>query len=460
MRQPQSTYQTQLDTIVFATEGLAPQIHKFRNGQAMVATGEINGASDAPEQYNQFFGQHNENPFYRYGKFLGRCHRYNHPRGLHAIGTKEVFSDGPYPALQNQVTQFSAFESSNTPSVQSLQGGQGVEEVIRRIPYGYGLPAAYYPSSGGAPFPGEFNVPPGPVAVSAPMGTAARTRNGTSLENYYDFNLATSAFTLSSGLVPPPQIDASNMFPGQTAYRSSVDPVSYSNPGATCPGTSVFGPEAQAAAPRMNTVTPCVVCCNDRGGAFVGAAACAIPAPGPTPNINDNVNDTRPLSTASTCPPRDAENACHRSPQKAHAPRVLGYRRTRRSTPTPRGASLSRAKTAKPSPVQYEKDTNTLAARLLNEGANPVAVGVLRMQVFNNGVTEGALMAKFIHREQPTNHSSVKRKYRLLLEHSSAGYCCLLCPQDRPAKYKTPQDSLRHLRKDHFGLALICLCGW
>jgi hypothetical protein len=76
-------------------------------------------------------------------------------------------------------------------------------------------------------------------------------------------------------------------------------------------------------------------------------------------------------------------------------------------------------------------------------------------------VTDRALMAKFIHVEQSTNLSSVKRKYRLLLEHSSKGVFAVYCVlKTVRSKYKNSQDSLRHLRKDHFGLALICRCGW
>jgi len=454
--------QTYFNSIISSTEGLVPQVDNSWSRQAQtVATGEIYGTGEVPGQYDQSFRQHNENSLYSYGEFSGLRHRYNHLRSLYATGTKEVFSDDPYTALQNQGIQTNTFGSSNNPSVQILQDGRGIEEVVRRIYPAYGPPTTYYPSSRGAHFPDEVDIHPGPVAVSALMGTAATTSNGTSLEHHFGFNLqAGSAITLSNALVPLSQTGASNMYAGQTAYSSPVYYPSYINPYTTYPDTSGFGPGVQAAAPRMNTVTPCVVYCNDRGGAFVGAAACGIaPAPGPTPNINNDVNEIRPLSTASTCLPRDADNGGHGDPQKAYAPGAMGCHRTRRTTPAPRGALLLGRAPKSPS-IQYEKDINILAARLLNEGAHPATVGVLRAQVFNNGVTERALMAKFIHKEQSTNQSSVKRKYRLLLEHSSIGYCCLLCPQECRVKYKNSQDSLRHLRKDHFGLALICRCRW
>lgn len=456
MNQNQFYNQTHFDSTVSSTEGLVPQAANCLNGQAeTVATGGVHGTGEVPEQYDRSFGQHNENSHYIFGKFSGFCHRYNHLRGLYATGTKVVPSDDPYSALQNQGIQTYTFGSSN-PSVHTLQGGQGIEEVVRQIHYVYGLPSTFYPSSAGAHCPDEVDVPPGPVAVSAPMGVPARTCNRTSPKQHFDFNIqGGSTFTLPNGLVPLSQASASNMYAGQTAFSSSVYPTSYYEPCATCPDISVFGPRAQTAAPRMNTVTPFVVYCNDRGGAFVGAAACGIaPSPGPTPNINHDVNKIRPMSTASTCIPRGAENGGHENPQKTHAPRATGSNRMRRSTPAPRGVPLSRTQAAKSPSVQYEKDINTLAARLLNDGAHPATVEVLRAQVFNNGVTERALMAKFIHKER------VNRKYRLLLEHSSVGYCCLLCPQECRVKYKNPQDSLRHLRKDHFGLVLICHCGW
>ena len=346
--------------------------------------------------------------------------------------------------------------------MRTFQRTEGVEEALRRIHYVYGLPETYYPSSGGAPFTSEVNVSPGPIAVPATMGTVGTTSNGMPFEDYFNFNLqAGSALTLSNGLVSPLQTVTSNTYASQTACNSLVYPPSYNNAWTTHPDPSAFGPEAQTVAPRMNTVTPCVVCCYDRGGASVGAVAYAIaPAPGPTLDSDDNARDMHPLSTASTTPPRDAENRGHRRRQAIHAPRAMGHNRTRGSTSTPRGVPQCLGQTAKALPVPYVADINTLSARLLNEGARPATVEVLRTQIFNNGVTERALKAKFIHIEQSTKHSRVKRKYFLLLEHSSKEYWCSLCPQDCPVKYKNPQDSLRHLRKDHFGLALTCECGW
>lgn len=388
----------------------------------------------------------------------------NHLPGLYDTGTKDIFSGDSYSALQNQLTQTNTFGPfNNIACMQNLQGTEGDEEVLRRIRYVYGFPERYNPSSGRAPFPGERNVSPVSMAVPVTMGTVSTTSHGTPFEeDYFYSNLqAESALTLSNGLVSPLQTFASSVYANQTASSSLVYPPSYNNAWATHPDTSAVGPEAQTVAPRMNTVTPCVVCCNDRGGASVGAAAYAMtPAPGPTPGMNDNVHDMHPLSTASTSPPRDAEKRSHRNRQKTQAPRAMGHNRTRR-TSTPRGVPLGLAQTTvKAPPVPYDADINTVAARLLNEGARPATVEVLRTQVFNNGINETALKAKFIHMEQFTNHSRVKRKYLLLLEQNSKGYWCLLCPQDCPMGYKNAQDSLRHLRRDHFGLALTCRCGW
>jgi len=379
--------------------------------------------------------------------FSWLCRLYDHLPGLCATGTKEIFSGDSHTALQNQIIQTNPCGSSNNAGGRTLQGTEGAEEVLRQIHYVCGLPATYYLPFGGAPSLREINITPGPIVLPATTG------NGTSFECHFNFNpQRASALTPPNGLVFPPQTDTSEVPASGTACSGSVYPPSYNNTWAMQPDTSALGPEAQAVAPQMNTVTPCVVCCNDRGWASVGAAACPIaPAPGPTPKMK-----VRPLRTASTNPPRDAEKRSHRICQKTRDPRAVGYKRPS----TPRRVPLSRAQTAKSPPVPYEKDINILSSRLLSERAHPATVGVLCTQVFNNGVTERALKAKFIHMGQSANNSSVKRKYLLLLEHRSNEYYCLLCPQDRPVRYKNPQDSLRHLRKDHFGLALICRCGW
>jgi len=67
---------THLDSMVFSTEGLNPQVDNPWNGQAQtVTTGEIYGVGDVPAQYDQCLGQHDQNAFYGYGKFLWLCHR-------------------------------------------------------------------------------------------------------------------------------------------------------------------------------------------------------------------------------------------------------------------------------------------------------------------------------------------------------------------------------------------------
>lgn len=462
MSETQFPNQTRPKSIVFPTEGLAPQEDNPWNRQAQtVETGEASGAGDVPAQYGQSFGQHDENnTLYSSGKFPRLCHRYDRLCGSWATETKEVFSDDLYADFPNQGIQNGTFESSNNAGVQTLQGA-GFEEVARQIRYVYGLQEMYYPPSGGAPSPYEDNAPARPVTVPSIMRMAAENGNAASLEHYDNFNLQVgSALPPSNGLVLTPPGGASNQYTDQAAYSSLFHSL-YNNPWATHTDTSALGPEVQTEAPRMNTVTPCAVYRNSRGGDLVSAAAHTISrAPGPTPTTNNNVHEDYPLGTASTYPPHDTESGSHRSSQQTHAPKAVGCNRTRRSTPTPRGEPQGRGQTAKPPAAPYEKNVNALADRLLKEGADPEAVEILRTKVFNNGVTERALMAKFIHREKSTNHSSVKSKYRLLLEHTSPEYSCLLCHQDSPAKYKNCQDSLRHLRKDHFGFASICHCGW
>jgi hypothetical protein len=112
-------------------------------------------------------------------------------------------------------------------------------------------------------------------------------------------------------------------------------------------------------------------------------------------------------------------------------------------------------------PPPFENDIATLCARLLAEGADPHYVELLRRKVFTNEISNDALMAP----TRPSNQLSGKRwtekAWHLLVEQTgSFAYSCRLCPQNERRQYKDNRNVLRHLRKDHFGLALVCECWW
>lgn len=76
MSQTQFPNATQPDSIVYSTEGRAPQVDNPWNGQVQtVTTGGIHRLGDIPAQYDQCYGRHNGYALYSYGKFLGLCHR-------------------------------------------------------------------------------------------------------------------------------------------------------------------------------------------------------------------------------------------------------------------------------------------------------------------------------------------------------------------------------------------------
>ena len=336
------------------------------------------------------------------------------------------------------------FGSINDASIQPYQGLKGVQETIRRTQHVY----QPFAPSGGAHLTSGANGTP---AVPATMVMSASTGNGGPSKRHYHFGLRTAnAHPLSDRLVhlgPPP--------------ASSTDVTAYSSyPYSFCPLSDSWAvtpldvwalkPTAQAVASPMNIVTPYTSYGHDGGGTSVGAAVC-LAAPGPTRNIT-GACDTA-LSDRS-----DAVRG-YRSPH-----RCVGYDQTHKA-PTRRATRPSRPRARRGPVVQFEADANALATRLLKEGADSTAVELLCSQVFNDEVSARALTDKSICREQSTSTSSTRSKYRLLLadierKDGSNGYCCLLCPQGRRKEYKNPQDSIRHLRKAHFGIAVSCMGGW
>lgn len=130
---------------------------------------------------------------------------------------------------------------------------------------------------------------------------------------------------------------------------------------------------------------------------------------------------------------------------------VLYTRRTR----TGRRAPVSAP------PQAFEGDPDVLAVRLIDEGADPEVVNIMRRWIFVLKVTEQALEAPIESRELSSRHGGIKVKWRLLLQVTEGttgeqSYCCRLCPLERRPEYKNAPDVLRHLKRDHFGFSVAC----
>ena len=336
--------------------------------------------------------------------------------------------------------------SINDASIQPYQGLKGVQESIRRNQQVH----QPFAPSGGAHLASGANGTP---AVPATMVMSASTGDGGSSKHHYHFDpQATNAHPLCDGLVHlgPPTSST-----GATAYSSypySFCPLSDSW-AATPFDVWAPRPTPQAVVSQMNIVTPYTSYDHDGGGTSVDTAVCvaASSAPGPTRNI------TGACDTALS----DRTDAVKgfRNPH-----RCVDYDQMHK-VPTRRATRPSSPRATKGPVVRFEADANALATRLLIEGADSTAVELLCSKVFNDEVSARALTVKTICREQSISRSSSTRsKYRLLLadverKDGSNGYCCLLCPQGRRKEYKNPQDSIRHLRKAHFGIADPCI-GW
>jgi len=107
----------------------------------------------------------------------------------------------------------------------------------------------------------------------------------------------------------------------------------------------------------------------------------------------------------------------------------------------------------------FEPDVAVLSARLLVEGATTESVRHLR-RVFPALVSAEALVA-------PLSNGSTMKKWHLLIKRTkddkwsaSYTYSCRLCPPGNQRSYKDSRNILRHLRKDHFGLAFVCEHWW
>jgi hypothetical protein len=371
---------------------------------------------------------------------------------LQRVVANKVLLDHSNPACQSQERQGAMLWPANEDGIRLHQGIKGVEEAIHSNQYVY-QPLA--PSSGAHLTSGAHALHETP-GVPATMVMAVRASSEGSSKRHYRLGLqAAGALPPSDGLVQLGRSPESSTDASGTAYSSwSYDFSPLSDPWATSFDVSASRPAAQAVVRQMNIVTPYTGYIYDEGGTSVGAAVCATAssAPGPTRNIIGTA-----LSGRSDVVRR------HRGPHWAMG--CVEYDQAHLKVLTRRATRNSRFRATKGPSVQFEADKNALATRLLKEGADNTAVHLLLTQVFNNEVSASALTVNSMRREQPTGTSSTRSKYRLLLadverKDGSKGYGCLLCPQGRRKEYKNPQDSIRHLRKAHFGIAESCIGGW
>ena len=372
---------------------------------------------------------------------------------LQRVVANNSLLDHSYPARQSQERQAGVFRSINDATIQpyqGLQGLQGIGEVVNTNQYVY----QPFAPSGGAHFTSGANVLHGTPAVPSTMVMGARAGNEGSSKRHCRLSLqAVGDLPLSDGLVQLDQSLEINADAGGTAYSSwYYDFCPLGDPWATSFDVSASKPAAQAVAPQMDIVTPYTGYSHDEGGTSIGAAVCvaASSAPGPT---RDRIG-----ACGTALSGRRDVARCPRSPHRAMG---VGFDQTPLRVPPRRATRTGLPRATRGPAVQFESDTNALATRLLNEGADNTAVELLLTHIFNNEVSARALTVNSICRKQSTGTSSTRSKYRLLLadvekKDGSKGYCCLLCPQGRRKEYKNPQDSIRHLRKAHFGIAVSC----
>ena len=136
--------------------------------------------------------------------------------------------------------------------------------------------------------------------------------------------------------------------------------------------------------------------------------------------------------------------------------RTNGTERRQASKPYRRPTPAAR----KTRPVTYEGDLIRLQQRCRRQGADEGAIELLR-KVFTNEVSLKALTRPLTDAEVDTKEFGVEtgRVYIAFLgtiDEEGVGlyYVCRLCHSKQIWRHH--KDALRHLRRDHFGLADVC----
>jgi len=124
------------------------------------------------------------------------------------------------------------------------------------------------------------------------------------------------------------------------------------------------------------------------------------------------------------------------------SPRLIRYRRPQKKQPA----------------VEFEPDIKKLQGRCREAGGDEQAVLLIK-RVFVDEVNLASLTRKLSAKELASHHfgSEAGQVYvGFLRAERNARYACRLCPRDTEMSWKHKRDVLRHLRRDHFGLAEKC----
>ena len=108
--------------------------------------------------------------------------------------------------------------------------------------------------------------------------------------------------------------------------------------------------------------------------------------------------------------------------------------------------------------VSFEPDVEKLQDRCRLAGADEQVV-LLIGRIFSRGVTLSSLMGMMTAKELASygfGSESGQAYVCFLRADRDARYRCRLCPRDTEMSWKHQRDVLRHLRRDHFGLAEEC----
>lgn len=110
------------------------------------------------------------------------------------------------------------------------------------------------------------------------------------------------------------------------------------------------------------------------------------------------------------------------------------------------------------SPAEYSSDIRIVLERCRADGGEEVVISLLPY-IFSKGLSEKALTRKMTREEARKHHcGSSWPVYRMLLRgDETERFHCRLCPFGaNTGGWKNPRDVLRHLKRDHFGLASSC----
>ena len=139
---------------------------------------------------------------------------------------------------------------------------------------------------------------------------------------------------------------------------------------------------------------------------------------------------------------REKRTSPYASGHRPTSPRLLRYRRPQKKQP----------------PVEFEPNIKKLQSRCRAAGADDQAV-LLIGRVFVNEVKLSCLTRKLSSKELASHQfgSESGQVYGGFLRAEREGrYTCRLCPWNTDMSWKHKRDALRHLRRDHFGLAEKC----